>query len=48
MVSGFFCPETLIYSPVLTAIGREVNTTGLTSPADHVVYFMLLYSKHLS
>lgn len=46
--SVFFRPEILLYSVVLTAIGREVNATGLTSPTDHAVYFMLLYSKHLS
>lgn len=46
--SVFFCPEILIYSPVLTAIVREVNTTGPTSLTDHTVYFMLWYSKRLS
>lgn len=44
----FFCPEILVYSPVLTAIVREVNTTGPTSLTDHIVCFMLWYSKHLS
>lgn len=43
----FFCPDILIYSLVLTAISRKMNTTELTNLTDHVVYLMLLYSKAL-
>lgn len=43
----FFCPDILIYSLVLTAISRKMNTTELTNLTEHVVYLMLLYSKAL-
>lgn len=45
---AFFCPDSFIYSSVLTAIGRKMTATELTNLTDHLVYLILLYSKALA